>query len=221
MTSLVVESYDALATVVSRLTDDDAWAPTGCVGWTVRDLLWHLHADAVRGLVAVHTPAGRGTDCDEVTYWRSWGSDREADERNRRLTRVEAGLHDFAALRDRYLETAAATSRAVAAARPDEVVATQGHAVRVADLASTLAVEATLHHADLVAHLDADLGADLGAMGPTASGLDETRRVVEALLGRSLEDWSSERVALVGTGRAEPTAAERDDLVGLAVPVFS
>jgi hypothetical protein len=30
-----------------------------------------------------------------------------------------------------------------------------------------------------------------------------------------------ERVALVGTGRAEPTAAERGDLAGLAIPVFS
>jgi hypothetical protein len=28
-------------------------------------------------------------------------------------------------------------------------------------------------------------------------------------------------VALVGTGRAAPTAAERDDLAGLRVPVFS
>lgn len=213
MTSLLTESYDALAAVVSRLRDDDAWASTGCVGWTVRDLVWHLHADAVRGLVAVHTPAGRAADCNEIAYWRSWGSDPDADERNRRLTRVEAGLHDFDALRDRYLETAAATTRAVAAAPADEVVATQGHAVRVVDLASTLAVEATLHHADLVARIDAS--------GPTASGLDETRRVVEALLGRPLEGWSSTRVALVGTGRAEPTTAERDDLVGLAIPVFS
>jgi uncharacterized protein (TIGR03083 family) len=213
MTSLLTESYDALAAVVSRLREDDAWAPTGCVGWSVRDLLWHLHADAMRGLVAAHTPAGRAADCDAVAYWRSWGSDPSADEHDRRLTRVEAGLHDFAALRDRYLETAAATARAVAAASPDEVVVTQGHALRVDHLASTLAVEATLHHADLVAHLEAP--------GPCAAGLDEARRVVDALLGRSLEGWPSERVALVGTGRAEPTAAERDDLAGLAIPVFS
>lgn len=121
MTSLLTESYDALAAVVSRLRDDEAWASTGCVGWTVRDLVWHLHADAVRGLVAVPTPAGRAADCNEIAYWRSWGSGR------------------------------------------------------VADLASTLAVEATLDHTDLVARIDAS--------GPTASGLD--------------------------------------DLVGLAIPVFS
>lgn len=217
MSALLTESYDALAAVVSRLRDEDAWAPTGCTGWSVRDLLWHLQADAVRGLVAAHTPAGRAADCDAVAYWRSWGSDPDADERNRRLTRVEAGLHDLAALRERYLEAAAATARAVAAVPAGQVVATQGHAIRVDDLASTLAVEATLHHADLVAHLDAHLDTP----GPPTAGLDEARRVVEALLGRTLDGWSTERVVLVGTGRAEPTPAERDDLVGLDVPVFS
>lgn len=213
MSALLTESYDALAAVVSRLREEDAWAPTGCTGWSVRDLVWHLHADGVRGLVAAHTPAGRDADCDAVAYWRSWGSDPEADERNRRLTRVEAGLHGFDDLRGRYLEVAAATPRAVAAVPSDAVLATQGHALRADDLASTLVVEATLHHADLVAHLDAS--------APPAAGLAETRRVVEALLGRRLDGWSDRRVALVGTGRADPTTAERDDLVGLAVPVFS
>ena len=213
MNALLTESYDALAAVVSRLREDDAWAPTGCAGWSVRDLLWHLHADAVRGLVATHTPAGREPDCDAVAYWRSWGSDPDADERNRRLTRVEAGLHDLDALRERYLEAAAATVRAMAAVPAGNVVATQGRALRADDLASTLAVEATLHHADLVAHLDAP--------GPPAAGLDEVRRVVEALLGRTLDGWSTERVVMVGTGRAEPTAVERDALAGLDVPVFS
>jgi uncharacterized protein (TIGR03083 family) len=213
MNALLTESYDALAAVVSRLREEDAWAPTGCTGWSVRDLLWHLHADAVRGLVAAHTPAGRAADCDAVDYWRSWGSDPDADERNRRLTRVEAGLHELDALRERYLEAAAAAARAVGAVPAADVVATQGHALRADDLASTLAVEATLHHADLVAHLDAP--------GPPAAGLDEVRRVVEALLGRTLDGWSTERVVMVGTGRAEPTAVERDALAGLDVPVFS
>jgi uncharacterized protein (TIGR03083 family) len=213
MTALPAESDDALAGVVSGLREDDAWAPTGCTGWSVRDLLWHLHADAVRGLGAAHTPAERDADCDAVAYWRSWGSDPDADEQNRRLTRVEAGLHGFAALRERYLEAAAATTRALAAAPADAVVATQGHALRVDDLASTLAVEATLHHADLVAHLDAP--------GPPAAGLAEARRVVTALLGRPLDGWTSERVVLVGTGRAEPTPTERSGLDGVEVPVFS
>jgi uncharacterized protein (TIGR03083 family) len=211
--TVLAEAYDALAGVVGGLTEDDGWAPTGCTGWTVRDLLWHLRADAVRGLVAAHTPAGRPADCDEVGYWHAWGSDPEADERNRRMTRVEAGLHGFDDLRAGHLEAAAAAVRALASRPEDEVVATQGHALRVTALASTLAVEATLHHADLVAHLDAP--------GPTAAGLAEVRRVVEALLGSDLAGWSDERVALVGTGRAAPGPEEHRDLRGLSVPVFS
>ena len=213
MTTLLTESYDALAGVVSRLREDDAWTPTGCTGWSVRDLVWHLHADAVRGLVAAHTPAGRDPDCDAVAYWRSWGSDPDADEQNRRLTRVEAGLHAFDALQERYLEAAAAATRALSAVPAGAVVATQGHALRADDLASTLVVEATLHHTDLVAHLDAP--------GPPAAGLAEARRVVTALLGRSLEGWTTERVVLVGTGRAEPTATERSELGDVELPVFS
>jgi uncharacterized protein (TIGR03083 family) len=213
MTALLTESYDALAGVVSRLREDNAWTPTGCTGWSVRDLVWHLHADAVRGLVAAHTPAGRDPDCDAVAYWRSWGSDPDADEQNRRLTRVEAGLHGFDSLQERYLEAAAAATRALAAVPAGAVVATQGHALRADDLASTLVVEATLHHTDLVVHLDAP--------GPPAAGLAEARRVVTALLGRSLEGWTTERVVLVGTGRAEPTAAERSELGEVELPVFS
>lgn len=213
MSSLLEETYAALAQVVTDLRDEDAWTPTGCTGWAVHDLVWHLHADAARGLVAAHSPAGREPDCDAVAYWRAWGSDPEADERNRRLTRVEAGLHEPAELRGRYLGTAAATVRAVAALADDEVLTTQGHAIRAADLASTLAVEATLHHLDLVAHLD--------ARPPVPEGVAEVRRVVEALLPGSLPGWDDGRVALVGTGRAEPTPAELDDLAGAVLPVFS
>ena len=98
--------------------------------------------------------------------------------------------------------------------RAGKVLLTQGHAIRARDLASTLAVEATLHHLDLVAHLDR-------AAPPTPVGLAEVRRVVEELLPRRLPGWSDERVALVGTGRADPTPEERDDLGEARVPVFS
>jgi hypothetical protein len=45
--------------------------------------------------------------------------------------------------------------------------------------------------------------------------------VVEPLLDRDLAGWPDDRVALVGTGRAEPTAAEQVDLSGAVVPVFA
>lgn len=207
-------AYGALAGVVAGLGDEAGWAPTGCRGWVVRDLVFHLHADCVRALVALHTPASRPADCDAVAYWQGWGSDPEFDEDVRRQTRVQSAPYSWPGLRERYTEAAAAAARALAAADADAVVATQGHALTVADLASTLVVEAVLHHRDLVQHLP-------GAPGPDAEGLAEVRRVAEALLGRQLAGWTDERVALVATGRAEPTAQELDDLGGAVVPVFT
>ncbi len=124
-------------------------------------------------------------------------------------------MRSWPALRDAYLEVAAAATRAVGGADPVAVVSTQDHALSVADLASTLAVEATLHHLDLIAHLQ--------LAPPSPAGLHEVRRVVEALLERPLPGWSDERVALVGTGRAAPTTDESDDLGPTAgqLPVFS
>jgi hypothetical protein len=211
---LVPRVYEALATDVAAVDGDDAWAPTGCLGWAVRDLVFHLRADCLRALVAVHNPLDRSPDTDEVSYWAGWGSDAQADELNRRHTRMEAGHYPWPLLRTMYGEANAAAVRAVAGADPATVVLTQGHALTVEHLASTLVVEATLHHVDLVVHLR-------DARGPTDEGLAETRRVCEALLGRSLPSWSDQRVALVATGRAEATSGERAALGEASVPVFT
>jgi hypothetical protein len=89
--------------------------------------------------------------------------------------------------------------------------------LRVDDLLSTLTVEATIHHLDLVTDLP-------GAPGPTEAGLGEVRRVLDALLGLPTSPgWPTERYARVATGRATPTADETRDL-GMAaarLPVFT
>jgi hypothetical protein len=211
---LLPAAYDALAGVVADLDADRSWSATGCRGWVVRDLVFHLHADCVRALVALHSPAGRAADCDAIAYWRDWGSEPSTDAAIRSATRTEAGAYSWGALRDRYLEASAAAGHALTGADPEFVVTTQGHAIRVADLASTLVVEATLHHLDLVRHLP-------DAAGPSRVGLAEASRVTAALLGRDLAGWPDERVALVATGRSEPTAQERGDLGGAVVPVFT
>ena len=207
-------AYGALTGVVTALGDDDGWTETGCPGWAVRDLVFHLRADCLRALVALHTPESRPTDSDSVAYWRVWGSDPETDEEILRGTRVEASPYPWPVLRRVYGEASAAAVDAVTRADPAAVIGTQGWALTVADLASTLAVEATLHHVDLVRHLPA-------AAAPTPEGFAEVRRVAEALLGRELPGWPDERVALVATGRADPTDEERADLGDAVVPVFT
>jgi hypothetical protein len=215
---LLGTTYAAVVDVLRSVDDDASWRPTGCRGWAVRDLTYHCVSDAQRALVALHSPTDEEPDLDAVGYWADWGSDPAGDANGRRHTRVLGSMFGvWQQLRDLHAETAVAVVHAARGADPDQRVRTQGHVLRVADLLSTLAVEATIHHLDLVADLS-------GRPGPSAAGLAEVRRVLDALLGlESTPDWPDERYVLVATGRTAPSAAERDVLGTAAdrLPVFT
>jgi hypothetical protein len=214
---LLTAAYSALTDLLGTVDDEESWAPTACAGWAVRDLTFHVWTDAQRALVALHTPAGGPADRDAVSYWADWGPDPEGAANGRRHTRVSASMFlRWPQLREEYVGTARAVEHAAGQAAPDALVTTQGHVLRADDLLSTLAVEASIHHLDLIAGLP-------GRPGPSAAGLAEARRVVEALLGAAEPlDWTDERGVLVGTGRADPTPDERTMLRALAdrLPVF-
>lgn len=197
-------AYEAFSGVVRVLGDEESWRVTGCVGWGVRDLVFHCVGDAQRALVALHTPADGPPDRDAVTYWRDWAPDPVGAANGRRWSRVVAGMFlDFGALRELYLETAAATVTAAAATPPELRVRTQGHVLTAGDLLLTLAVEATVHHLDLVVDLP-------DAPGPAPAGLRAVRTTLDGLLGRPVPlDWSDEHYARAATGRAPLTDAER------------
>ncbi|RLV50503.1 hypothetical protein D9V37_00465 [Nocardioides mangrovicus] len=169
-----LDAYEDVAAVLDRIDDDTSYAPTGCVGWAVRDLVFHCAMDAQRALVALHTPTDTAPDRDAVGYWQDWGDDPVGDDSGRRFARVSASMFSrWQQLRGLYAETTRAAAHAASQADPEAVVATQGHALRVADLLSTLVVEATVHHLDLVAHLDLP--------GPSQASLTHTRHVVQAV----------------------------------------
>jgi uncharacterized protein (TIGR03083 family) len=197
-------SYEAFAAVARPLGDEQSWLPTGCAGWAVRDLVFHCVADAQRALVALHTPASRPADRDAVTYWQDWAPDPVGAANGRRWNRVSASMFlDFRQLRELYLETTAATVTAAAAARPEGRVTTQGHVLTAGDLMLTLAVEATIHHLDLVTGLPS-------APGPARMGLAAVRATLDGLLGRPVPlEWSDEHYARAATGRVPLAEAER------------
>ena len=97
-----------------------------------------------------------------------------------------------------YAETARAVLVAGHGRAGDDLVATQDHVLTVDALFRTLAVEATVHHLDL----------RLGQ--PSQVGLEETRRVLDGLLGRAAPIEDAVRYALIGTGREPPTENEAD-----------
>ena len=214
--SLLRSTYATLAGLVTDLTPAEAAQPSGCAGWAVLDLAQHLLDDARRGLVALATPAGGPPTTDAVAYWRAWQPTSEEDDDTAWRTRVRAsvtgGMPNLAPL---YAETAAAVGVAAGRVDPGDLVATQGRVVRVEDLLSTLAVEAAVHHLDLVAHLHRP--------GPAPEALVEVRRVLGELLGGPLPaGWDDATAARRGTGREPLTAADRAGLGEAAVrfPLF-
>ncbi|MGY1820384.1 maleylpyruvate isomerase N-terminal domain-containing protein [Geodermatophilus sp. SYSU D00079] len=210
---LLRTAYTDLSRVLSSLSAGEGWQPTGCAGWTPVDLGFHLLSDARRALVALHSPAPGRADTTAVDYWRAWRPPAPDDEDELWNTRAAASLQGgLGAVQRRYAEAAAAVVVAAGRVGADDVVRTQGATLTVADLVSTLVVEAAVHHLDLVVHLDRP--------GPAAAPLAEVRRVLEGLLGGPLPAaWDDATAARRGTGR-EPLTAEDRAALGTAAERF-
>ena len=102
--------------------------------------------DAQRALVAFSSPAAGPADVDNVTYWLPF---RPANGDGGRahaeyVTRAAAAYSSSQALVQQWTETSAAAAWA-GRREQVEVVSTQGHRLRPADLIVTLIVEATIH----------------------------------------------------------------------------
>jgi hypothetical protein len=201
-------AYSDLSTIALSLGEADSWRPTRCLGWTVRDLLAHLLGDAQRGLVALATPAPGPPDRDAVTWWT--GGAGQGALRGLRSLRAIAGAWELADLARAFAETTRAVVGLAARTPPTAVVAAGDHALHVEDVLATLAVEAAVHHLDLVA--------DLHRPGPRPEPLAVVRRTLDGLAGRPApDDWPDDRWALLGTGRVPPGGVERRFLTAAGV----
>jgi hypothetical protein len=206
-TELLRTAYDDVArTLEDLVADGAAWAPTGCRGWAVQDLAFHLLGDTRRALVALNTPARGPADRDAVSYWSAWRAPDAGDDEALRRTRVVASTAmGSAGLVEVYRECTAAVLVAAGRAPVDRPVRTQGWVMAVDDLLSTLTVEAAVHHLDLVAHV--------GHPGPSAGPLGEVRGVLEGLLGGPLPArWDDVTAARRGTGREPLDDVDRAEL---------
>jgi hypothetical protein len=209
-------AYRDVVAAVSDLGDDEEWLPTGCAGWSVRDLVFHLRGDAQRALVALASPAGTPPDTDAVSYWTDWRPDTDYARAGRRMVRIGASVYSgLRPILESYAETAEAVVYAAVHTDPGLPVRTQGHVLRAGDLLRTLVVEAAVHHLDLVVALDRPL--------PSAGPLQVVRETLDGLLGEPLPlDWDDVTYARTGTGRAALTAPDRAALGPLAgrFPLF-
>ena len=195
-------AYGDLSALANSLDEASSWLPTGCAGWSVRDLVFHHLGDAQRALVALLTPAAGPPDRDALTYWSDFTGRPDPQSRGLRATRTVASAWALEGILDNYVETMAAVGALADRAGLEEVVATQGHRLRIADLVTTLVVEAAVHHLDLVVSLDHP--------GPRPEALAVVRSTLDGILGHPAPtDWDDRTWALVGTGRQPMTESQR------------
>lgn len=198
-------AYGDLSRHVQSVSEEEAWLPTGCMGWAVRDLIFHLHADAQRGLVALATTTDASPDRDAVTYWATAPTGDDAEFGELRATRSLASTHSLSALKRDYSVMSQAAVMLAQRSDPAAALRTQGLVLSVDDLITTLVVEAAVHHLDLVAHLPRP--------GPAVEPLALVRETLDGLLGAPEPvGWDDTTYALAATGRRPLTQAERDAL---------
>jgi hypothetical protein len=196
-----------LASVLDTVTVEESWEPSGCRGWSVLDLAFHLVEDAHRALVDLSSPVEGPADTDASGYWRpDRPSPHDGDDRDtaRATASLQGGIETLAR---RHREAVAAVVVAADRVALGDVVRSQRAALTVSDELSHIVVEAAIHHLDLVLRLDRP--------GPADPPLAEVRRVLEGLYGGPLPaGWDDADLARWGTGRQSLTEAARADLGG-------
>ncbi|WP_225828336.1 maleylpyruvate isomerase N-terminal domain-containing protein [Streptomyces naphthomycinicus] len=208
---LFSRSWTALRAAVAELADEDFARPSGCTGWLVRDLVCHLVIDAQDVLITLVTPTAAEPTHTAMSYWHVSATPPAGDDPLDALTvRLAAAYEEPALLKFHLDDVGSAAGRAAELADPEQRVGTQDMVLTSGDYLRAYVLEWTLHHLDLVAHLP-------GAAQPPAESLAGARAALEEIAGASFPaSWSDQDALRVGTGRRDPTAAERAELGGLA-----
>ncbi|MFE1077544.1 maleylpyruvate isomerase N-terminal domain-containing protein [Nocardiopsis alba] len=208
---LFAYSWAALRAAVADLPDEDFARPSGCTGWLVRDLVFHLVIDAQDVLITLATPTEAPPTRDAATYWDVSDSPLTGGGPFDALTvRLATAYEEPRLLRYHLDDLGSAAGRAAGLADPDLRVETQGEVLTVRDYLDAYVLEWTLHHLDLVAHLP-------NAPRPAAAPLAHARWSLERIAGEPFPETLTDEAALrVGTGRRAPTEAESVVLEAMA-----
>ncbi|TQM45310.1 maleylpyruvate isomerase N-terminal domain-containing protein [Pseudonocardia cypriaca] len=192
-----LDGLKALRATADGLDDGQLLAASRCRGWTVGDVLVHVHLGLQEMLLGVVSPTDRAPDTDAASYWSTPTGLRCAagPVGHVRFVRAMAGAYRRPTAIVAHLHPTADALAAAVEVLPDGVVATQGHAMRTGDFLASWALELAVHHLDL--------GAELTLSPPAATALALARTTVEELAGGRLP-WDDDTTVLIGTGRVPP-----------------
>ena len=192
-----LDELSALLEVCSGLDDDQLLAASHCCGWTVGDVLVHVHLGLQEMLLGVVSPTDAEPDTDAASYWRSElpTNDVDADQiaQIRFVRLMGAAYRRPTGLVGHLRPTADGVATAVTAL-PPRALRFQGHVLSTGDFLATWAVELAVHHLDL--------GRELNLAPPARAAISLARATIESLAGGGLPaGWLDETAVLVGAGR--------------------
>ena len=207
-----IEGLAAFMEGVDGLDDAELLAPSRCRGWTVADVVVHVHLGLQEMVLGLVTPTRDEPDTDAASYWRVElkTNDPDADQVDQiRFVRLLAAAYRRPAGIVGHLRwTAECVSVAAAKLEPINL-RSQGRVIRSGDFLATWAVELAIHHLDLTEELQ--------LRAPACSALTLARQTVEALLGGSLpQDWNDALAVLIGAGRIQPDRLQIEQAHDLA-----
>ena len=196
----------ALGSFLSSLSQSDWSTPTRCAPMDVRMLVAHLlgqyeRVSEVRDMPFIDTEPNK----DRFSWWDYDPVEDAPDILH--WTQELANRYPPGPLGELFVRL---STDAVAAAREREAkryltVRANEFVIRLEDRIATRVLETTIHGMDI-------LDAFGKAPAPTPEGLGVTGDILRGLLGVDLRpEIGDERLALIGTGRAEPTAAACPD----------
>jgi uncharacterized protein (TIGR03083 family) len=214
-----VEALDSLLVAVHGLADADVLEPSRCRGWSVGDVVVHLHLGLQEMLLGLVTPSDQEPDTDAATYWQGSvpTNDPGADDLAPVLfvRRVASAYRTPSGLIAHFDATARGVLGAVARSAP-ATLSFQQRTLNSGNYLATWAVEVAVHHLDLTATVD--------LTPPASSGLALARQTIESLAGGRLPaHWPDDHVTLVGTGRLQLNDGQREEAGPVAehLPVLS
>ena len=194
---------DAFVSVARGLNDLELMAVSRCTGWTVGDVIVHVHLGLQEMLLGVVSPTEGPADTDASDYWRfTPRTNEEADPvAGMRFVRILGAAYRRPTGLVRHLVPTADGVRSAVTALAEGAVRFQGHVLLTGDFLATWAVELAVHHLDL--------GAELATGPPAAPALRLARSTIEALVNEELPSaWADETGVLLGAGRVRPDSSQ-------------
>lgn len=192
-----LDQLGILMEVATGLDDGELHAASHCRGWTVGDVLVHVHLGLQEMLLGLVSATTERPDTDAASYWRHEVPTNDPDASQvgqvRFVRLVSAAYRRPAGLVDHLRPTAAGITTAVRAL-PAGALRFQGHVMSTGDFLATWAVELAVHHLDL--------GRELELPPPAPTAIRLARTTIEALAGHRLPPaWPDRDAVLIGTGR--------------------